>query len=153
MNKKIDIRILDSRIGTIFPFMNYVTKGSSAIDLRACIKKKLKLSSLESILLPTGIAIHISNPEITAMILPRSGLGHIFGIVLGNSVGLLDSDYQGQIMVSIWNRSKKEYTVQPGDRIAQMVFVPVIRPVFNVVNNFTISTERGKKGFGHSGNQ
>ena len=153
MNKKINIRILDSRIGTIFPCLNYVTEGSSAIDLRACIKKKLKLSSLESILLPTGIAIHIANPKITAMILPRSGLGHIFGIVLGNLVGLLDSDYQGQIMVSIWNRGKKEYIIQPGDRIAQMVFVPVIRPVFNVVNNFNIITERGKKGFGHSGNQ
>ena len=150
--KKINIKILDSRLGVIFPFLKYATKGSSALDLIACLKHKTELLSLQTILLPTGIAIHIANPNITAMILPRSGLGHKFGIVLGNLIGLLDSDYQGQIMVSLWNRSSEKYYISPGDRIAQIVFVPILRPEFNIVNNFTIHTDRGKKGFGHSGN-
>lgn len=149
--KKINIRILDARLGIVFPFLKYATQGSSALDLIACLKHKTELLSLQTILLPTGIAIHIENPEITAMILPRSGLGHHFGIVLGNLVGLLDSDYQGQIMISVWNRSAVKYCISPGDRIAQIVFVPIIRPEFNIVNNFTIHTDRGKKGFGHSG--
>jgi dUTP pyrophosphatase len=150
--KKINIKILDSRLGTVFPFLQYATKGSSALDLIACLKHKTELSSLQTMLLPTGIAIHIANPSVTAMILPRSGLGHKFGIVLGNLIGLLDSDYQGQIMISLWNRSKVKYCISPGDRIAQIVFVPIIRPELNIVNDFTMYTDRGEKGFGHSGN-
>ncbi|CAL4044052.1 dUTP diphosphatase [Buchnera aphidicola] len=149
--KKINIKVLDSRLGKEFLFLKYATEGSAALDLIACLEKKLRLLSYQTVLLPTGIAIHIADANITAMILPRSGLGHKFGIVLGNLIGLLDSDYQGEVMVSLWNRSKKTYFIRPGDRIAQIVFVPIIRPEFNIVNNFTIKTDRGNKGFGHSG--
>ncbi|XBC43819.1 MAG: dUTP diphosphatase [Buchnera aphidicola (Floraphis choui)] len=152
MNTNINIKILDSRIGTEFPHLNYATKGSSGLDLRACITCKQDIFPNTTALLPTGIAIHIENPCISALILPRSGLGHNNGIVLGNLIGLIDSDYQGQIMVSIWNRSTKLFSINVGMRIAQIIFVPIIRPNFNFVKSFCTSiSERKEKGFGHSG--
>lgn len=132
--------------------LSYATKGSSALDLRACINKTLRFESFQTILLSTGISIYINDPNISAIILPRSGLGHNHGIILGNSVGLIDSDYQGEIMVSLLNRSKDTFYINPGDRIAQIMFLPVIRPVFKIVDHFKEETKRGKKGFGHSGN-
>ncbi|PPI86360.1 dUTP diphosphatase [Candidatus Pantoea edessiphila] len=150
MIKKIDMKILDSRLGKTFPLPSYITPGSAGIDLHACIYSTLKITPNDTKLLPTGISIHILDPEVAAVILPRSGLGHKNGIVLGNLVGLIDSDYQGELMMSIWNRSQKSFFVNPGDRIAQLVFVPIIKIEFNIVNNFTHST-RGKSGFGHSG--
>ncbi|WP_343154215.1 dUTP diphosphatase [Buchnera aphidicola] len=128
----------------------YATSGSSALDLKASISKKILLHATEVILVPTGISIYIENPYITALILPRSGLGHKNGIVLGNLVGLIDSDYQGELMISLWNRSKKEFYIYPNDRVAQIVFVPIIRPVFSVVQEFK-KTDRHTSGFGHSG--
>ncbi|WP_422667440.1 dUTP diphosphatase [Buchnera aphidicola] len=146
----IKIKIIDVRIKELFSLPTYATLGSSGLDLRACIQKKIILKSKQTILIPTGIAIYISNPNITALILPRSGLGHKKGIILGNSVGLIDSDYQGELMISLWNRSLKDFYVIPGDRIAQIVFVPIIRPTFRVVENFDKSI-RYNQGFGHSG--
>ncbi|CAL4325651.1 Deoxyuridine 5'-triphosphate nucleotidohydrolase [Buchnera aphidicola (Cavariella theobaldi)] len=146
----IEIKIINSCIKNFSLLPTYATTGSSGLDLRACIKQKIKLKSKKTILVPTGIAIHISNPYITALILPRSGLGHKKGIVLGNLVGLVDSDYQGEIMISMWNRSIKDFCIMPGDRIAQIVFVPIIRPNFNIVEDFKESI-RANKGFGHSG--
>ncbi|XBC40730.1 MAG: dUTP diphosphatase [Buchnera aphidicola (Nurudea yanoniella)] len=152
MNNNIEIKILDSKIGTKFSYPNYVTSGSSGLDLRACIDYKRVLFPNDTFLLPTGIAIHIKDPFISALILPRSGLGHNHGIVLGNLIGLIDSDYKGQIMVSIWNRSNKTFEITVGMRIAQIVFLPIIRPNFNFVEDFTTkNTEREEKGFGHSG--
>lgn len=146
----IDIKILDERLHGNLQSVTYQTPGSSGIDLRAMISHKLHISSNEVMLIPTGIAIFIKDPLITAMILPRSGLGHNHGIILGNSVGLIDSDYQGQLMISIWNRGVSKFLIQPSDRIAQLVFLPIIKPVFNIVNMFE-KTERNIKGFGHSG--
>ncbi|WP_343182506.1 dUTP diphosphatase [Buchnera aphidicola] len=146
----IQLKVLDPRIGKDFSFIKYQTAGSSAIDLYAMVEKKTDIYPKEVVLLKTGIAIFIQNPFITAIILPRSGLGHYHGIILGNSIGLIDSDYQGELMVSIWNRHSKKFSIFPGDRIAQLLFVPIIKPKFQIVNNFR-KTERNTKGFGHTG--
>ncbi|AXF78168.1 dUTP diphosphatase [Erwinia tracheiphila] len=150
--KKIDVKILDPRVGEAFPLPTYATSGSAGLDLRACLDEAIFLAAGGTTLIPTGLAIHIANPQLAAVILPRSGLGHKHGVVLGNLVGLIDSDYQGQLMVSVWNRSKDAFTIQPGERIAQMVFVPVVQAEFNLVNDFDTS-DRGEGGFGHSGRQ
>ncbi|AUX95264.1 dUTP diphosphatase [Mixta gaviniae] len=150
MMKKIDVKILDARVGKDFPLPAYATSGSAGLDLRACLDAPQELAPGATALLPTGLAIHIADPSLAAVILPRSGLGHKHGIVLGNLVGLIDSDYQGQLMVSIWNRSQQSFTVQPGERIAQLVFVPVVQAEFNLVEDFDASA-RGEGGFGHSG--
>ncbi len=148
--QSIQLKILDPRIGGEFPLPHYATDGSAGMDLRACLDQPLELAPGQTELLPTGIAIHISDPGLAAVLLPRSGLGHKHGIVLGNLVGLIDSDYQGQIYVSCWNRGSSAFTVAPGERIAQMMFVPVVRPAFEVVNEF-IESDRGVGGFGHTG--
>ncbi len=150
--KKIDLKILDPRIGNEFPLPTYATEGSAGIDLRACLDDKLVILPGETHLIPTGLSIYIADPNLAATILPRSGLGHKHGMVLGNLVGLIDSDYQGPLMVSMWNRGAKEFTIEPGDRIAQLVFVPVVQAEFNIVSDFE-ETERGEGGFGHSGTQ
>ncbi|PID51375.1 MAG: dUTP diphosphatase [Pasteurellales bacterium] len=148
--KQIDLKILDNRIGTEFPLPAYATEGSAGLDLRALIEDKMVVKAGETVLIPTGISIYIADPNLAAMILPRSGLGHKNGIVLGNLVGLVDSDYQGPLMVSLWNRSTTDFTIEVGDRIAQLVFVPVVQASFNLVQDFD-QTERGEGGFGHSG--
>nr|WP_113868666.1 dUTP diphosphatase [Brenneria salicis]NMN90062.1 deoxyuridine 5'-triphosphate nucleotidohydrolase [Brenneria salicis ATCC 15712 = DSM 30166]RBP59256.1 deoxyuridine 5'-triphosphate nucleotidohydrolase [Brenneria salicis ATCC 15712 = DSM 30166]RLM31483.1 deoxyuridine 5'-triphosphate nucleotidohydrolase [Brenneria salicis ATCC 15712 = DSM 30166] len=150
MMKKIDVKIVDPRIGQQFPLPTYATPGSAGLDLRACLDQPVELKAGETTLIPTGLAIHIADPHLAAMILPRSGLGHKHGVVLGNLVGLIDSDYQGQLMVSVWNRGQQTFTIEPGERIAQMVFVPVVQTEFNLVEDFVCS-ERGEGGFGHSG--
>lgn len=150
MMKKIDVKIIDARVGKEFPLPAYATSGSAGLDLRACLDAPQVLAPGATALLPTGLAIHIADPSLAAVILPRSGLGHKHGIVLGNLVGLIDSDYQGQLMVSVWNRSQESFTVQPGERIAQLVFVPVVQAEFNLVEDFDASA-RGEGGFGHSG--
>ncbi|MGL5954545.1 dUTP diphosphatase [Providencia rustigianii] len=150
--KKIDLKILDARIGTEFPLPTYATTGSAGLDLRACISAPIDLAPGQTELVPTGLAIHIADEQLAAVILPRSGLGHKHGVVLGNLVGLIDSDYQGPLMVSVWNRGDKVFTIEPGERMAQMVFVPVVQAEFNIVDNFD-ATERGEGGFGHSGRQ
>ena len=147
---KIQVKVLDSRVGSEYPMPHYATGGSAGMDLRACIDAPLALSPGESALLPTGIAVYIGDPGFAAVLLPRSGLGHKHGIVLGNLVGLIDSDYQGQLMVSCWNRSQHAFTVQPGERIAQMVVVPVVQAALEVVDEFA-QTDRGDGGFGHTG--
>lgn len=147
---KLQVRILDPRLGTEFPMPDYATAGSAGVDLRACLDEALTLAPGDCELLPTGMAIHIGDPGLAAVILPRSGLGHKHGIVLGNLVGLIDSDYQGQLMVSCWNRGDTTFTVEPGERIAQMVLVPVVRAALEVVEDFEAS-ERGAGGFGSSG--
>jgi len=148
--KKIELKILDSRIGADFPLPQYATSGSAGMDLRACIDHSMSLEPGETKLIPTGIAIHIADPTIAATILPRSGLGHKHGIVLGNLVGLIDSDYQGQIFISCWNRGDTTFEINPGDRMAQLVFLPVIQAEFDLVDEFGAS-DRGEGGFGHSG--
>ena len=148
--KKIDVKILDQRIGNEFPLPTYATPGSAGLDLRAVLDQQLVLQPGETKLIPTGLSIHVADPNLAAVILPRSGLGHKNGIVLGNLVGLIDSDYQGPLMVSLWNRGQQPFTVEVGDRIAQLVFVPVVQAEFNLVTDFTAS-ERGEGGFGHSG--
>ncbi len=150
--KSIQLRILDPRLGHEFPRPDYATDGSAGIDLRACLDQTLTLDPGLCELIPSGMAIHISDPELAAVILPRSGLGHKHGIVLGNGVGLIDSDYQGQVMVSCWNRGTAAYTIEPGDRIAQMVFVPVVQADFEVVEEFEPS-DRHTGGFGHTGSR
>ena len=150
--KKIDLKILDPRVGNEFPLPAYATEGSAGLDLRACLDEALTVEPGQTHLVPTGLAIHIGDPSLAATILPRSGLGHKHGIVLGNLVGLIDSDYQGQLMVSVWNRGQSTFTIEPGDRIAQLVFVPVVQADFNIVNDFD-SSNRGEGGFGHSGRQ
>ncbi|MBE1300379.1 MAG: dUTP diphosphatase [Alteromonadaceae bacterium] len=147
---KIDVKILDSRIGSEYPLPEYATPGSAGMDLRACIDEALTLAPGQSELVPTGLAIYIADPGLCATILPRSGLGHKKGIVLGNLVGLIDSDYQGPLMVSLWNRSNEEVQIQPGERVAQLVILPVLQPKLEVVEAFTES-ERGQGGFGSSG--
>lgn len=147
---KIQIRILDERIGNEFPLPDYATDGSAGMDLRACLDEHLHIPPGEAHLVPSGIAVHIADPEIAAVLLPRSGLGHKHGVVLGNLVGLIDSDYQGQVMISIWNRSQHKVVIEPGDRVAQMVFVPIKRVDFELVEEFTRS-ERNDGGFGHTG--
>ena len=148
--RPLKVRILDARLGTAFPLPAYATTGSAGLDLRACLDVPLVLEPGRAQLLPTGLAIHIEDPGLAAVILPRSGLGHKHGIVLGNLVGLIDSDYQGQLMVSCWNRGQEPFTVQPGERIAQLVVVPVVQVALEVVADFTDSA-RGAGGFGHSG--
>ncbi|WP_312055945.1 dUTP diphosphatase [Pantoea brenneri] len=152
MMKKIDVKILDARVGKEFPLPTYATSGSAGLDLRACIDDVLDIVPGTTTLVPTGLAIHIADPDLAAVILPRSGLGHKHGIVLGNLVGLIDSDYQGQLMVSVWNRGQESFSLQPGDRMAQLVFVPVVQAEFNLVEDFDASL-RGEGGFGHSGRQ
>ncbi len=146
----LKVRILDARIGTQLPLPAYATDGSAGMDLRACIDAPVTLAPGQTQLLPTGLAIHIDDPGFAALILPRSGLGHKHGIVLGNLVGLIDSDYQGQLMVSMWNRGQSTFVIEPGERIAQLVVVPVVQVELEVVNDFATSA-RGAGGFGHSG--
>ncbi|EGY35400.1 dUTP diphosphatase [Aggregatibacter actinomycetemcomitans] len=148
--KKIDVKILDQRIGTQFPLPAYATEGSAGLDLRALINESIAIQPGEAKLIPTGLSIYIADPNLAAVILPRSGLGHKHGIVLGNLVGLIDSDYQGPLMVSVWNRGAEPFKIEVGDRIAQLVFVPVVQAEFNIVSEFN-ATERGAGGFGHSG--
>ena len=148
--KKIELKVLNKDFNQEFGLPQYATDGSAGLDLRACIEEPLNVASRETVLIPTGLAIHIKDNNMAATILPRSGLGHKHGLVLGNLVGLIDSDYQGQLFVSCWNRSDKDYTINRGDRIAQMVFVPIIQTQFEVVEEFN-NSERGEGGFGHSG--
>ncbi len=150
--RKIELKILDQRLGSEFPLPEYATDGSAGMDLRAMLDATLELRPGQTELIPTGMAIHIEDPHQAAMILPRSGLGHKHGIVLGNLVGLIDADYQGQLFVSCWNRGDRSFQVEVGERIAQLVIVPVIRARFEVVGEFNAS-ERGAGGFGHSGRQ
>ncbi|WP_431047255.1 dUTP diphosphatase [Roseateles sp. L2-2] len=144
----IDLKVLDRRMAEQLPA--YATSGSAGLDLRACLDEAITLSPGDTVLVPTGLAIHIGDAGLAAMILPRSGLGHKHGVVLGNLVGLIDSDYQGQLMVSVWNRGKDVFTIQPMERIAQMVIVPVVQPTFRVVDDFDASS-RGEGGFGSTG--
>jgi dUTP pyrophosphatase len=148
--RALKVRILDARLGSEFPLPAYATAGSAGLDLRACLTEPLVLEPGRAELIPTGIAIHLDDPTLAAVILPRSGLGHKHGIVLGNLVGLIDSDYQGQLMVSCWNRGALPFTVRPGERIAQLVVVPVVQVELDVVADFAAS-DRGAGGFGHSG--
>jgi dUTP pyrophosphatase len=148
--RPLKVRILDARIGKEFPLPQYATGGSAGLDLRACVEAPLLLEPGKSELLPTGLSIYVEDPGLAAVILPRSGLGHKHGIVLGNLVGLIDSDYQGPLMVSVWNRGREPYTVQPGERIAQLIVVPVVQVDLEVVEDFA-ATSRGAGGFGHSG--
>jgi deoxyuridine 5'-triphosphate nucleotidohydrolase len=148
----LKVRILDPRIGKEFPLPAYATAGSAGLDLRACLDTALVLESGRAELIPTGLAIHVEDPGLAAVILPRSGLGHKHGIVLGNLVGLIDSDYQGQLLVSCWNRGREPFTIQPGERIAQMIVVPIVQVELQVVEEFT-ATARGAGGFGHSGSR
>jgi len=148
--RALKVRILDARMGTEFPLPAYATGGSAGLDLRACLAGPLVLEAGRAELIPTGIAIHVDDPSLAALILPRSGLGHKHGIVLGNLVGLIDSDYQGQLMVSCWNRGAQPFTIRPGERIAQLVVVPVVQVELEVVADFAASA-RGAGGFGHSG--
>ena len=146
----INLKILDPRIQNEFGLPNYATPGSAGLDLRACLDEPLELLPGKTELIPTGIAIHIGDASLAAVLLPRSGMGHKHGIVLGNLTGLIDSDYQGQIFVSCWNRSKRAFAISPGDRIAQMVFIPVVQAQFNVVEDFD-ETDRAQGGFGSTG--
>jgi len=148
--RSIELKILDSRIGDSIPLPHYATDGSAGLDMRACIDAPLSVTPGETVLVPTGLAIHIGDAGLAAVLLPRSGLGHKHGLVLGNLTGLIDSDYQGQVFVSIWNRGGNTYEIEPGERIAQMVFIPVEQVKFNIVDEFDDS-DRGDGGFGHSG--
>ena len=148
--QKIQLKILDSRLGDTIELPNYATSGSAGLDLRACIDENMILEPGETILIPTGLAIHIDDPSLAAVLLPRSGLGHKHGIVLGNLVGLIDSDYQGQVFVSCWNRGQTAFEIVVGERIAQMVFIPVVQVGFEHVEEFSDS-DRGTGGFGHTG--
>ena len=149
-SQTIELKILDSRLGQDFPLPEYATTGSAGLDLRACLAEPLIVHPGETHLIPTGMAIHIADPGLAAMVLPRSGLGHKHGIVLGNLVGLIDSDYQGELLVSCWNRGHAPFTITVGERIAQLIIVPVVRAEFAIVQDFTPS-DRGTGGFGHSG--
>lgn len=148
--RALKVRILDERLGREFPLPAYATAGSAGLDLRACLAAPLTLVPGRAELIPTGLSIHLEDPALAAVILPRSGLGHKHGIVLGNLVGLIDSDYQGQLMVSCWNRGAEPFTIRPGERIAQLVVVPVVQVELEVVEDFA-SSARGAGGFGHSG--
>jgi dUTP pyrophosphatase len=150
MDHIVEIKVLDERIGREIPLPQYATPGSAGLDLRACLDRDLSLEPGATQLIPTGLAIHMGNPGLAATILPRSGLGHKHGIVLGNLVGLIDSDYQGQLFVSCWNRGREHFTIRIGERIAQLVFVPVVRAELRIVDSFHPSL-RGEGGFGHSG--
>ncbi|HHC74607.1 MAG TPA: dUTP diphosphatase [Thiothrix sp.] len=148
----IDFKILDPRIGDTIPLPNYATVGSAGMDLRACLDEPLTLLPQQTALIPSGIAIHIADPHLAATLLPRSGLGHKHGIVLGNLVGLIDSDYHGPLFISCWNRGQTPFTIEVGERIAQLVFVPVVQVQLNLVDDF-VQTARGEQGFGSSGRQ
>ena len=148
--RRLQVRILDPRIGNEIPLPQYATQGSAGLDMRACLAEPLLLAPGQAELVPTGLAIYLENPSLAAVLLPRSGLGHKHGIVLGNLVGLIDSDYQGPLMVSCWNRGSTPFMLAPLDRLAQLVFVPVVQPGFVVVDDFA-SSERGTKGFGSTG--
>ena len=148
--RRIQAQILDSRLGTEFPLPEYATKGSAGLDLRAMLNEDLQLEPGQTVLIPTGLAIYIEDPSLAAMILPRSGLRHKHGIVLGNLVGLIDADYQGQLQISCWNRGSSSFTITPGDRIAQLVLVPVIQAQLDITDNF-MESERAAGGFGHTG--
>ena len=148
--RSIELKILDARVGDTIPLPHYATDGSAGLDMRACIDESLTVSPGDTVLVPTGLAIHVADPALAAVLLPRSGLGHKHGLVLGNLTGLIDSDYQGQVFISCWNRGSTPYEVSPGERIAQMVFVPVEQVRFEVVEDFADS-DRGDGGFGHSG--
>jgi len=149
-SKAVQLKIIDPRLGREIPLPEHATEGSAGMDLCACVEGKKSIHPGETLLIPTGFAMHISDPDIAAVILPRSGLGHKHGLVLGNLVGLIDSDYQGQVFISCWNRSDKTFDIEPGMRIAQLVFVPVVRADFEIVDSFQVS-ERGAGGFGHTG--
>lgn len=148
--RPLKVRILDPRLGQEFPLPAYATAGSAGMDLRACLAAAMVLEAGRAELVPTGLAIYVEDPGLAAVLLPRSGLGHKHGVVLGNLVGLIDSDYQGQLMVSVWNRGREPFTIQPGERIAQLVVVPVVQVELQVVEDFATSA-RGSGGFGHSG--
>ena len=150
MTNVVQLKVLDARVGSEFPLPEYATEGSAGLDLRACLDAPVTLAPGDTHLVPTGIAIYIGDPGLAAMLLPRSGLGHKHGIVLGNLTGLIDSDYQGQLFVSVWNRGKDTFTIEPGERIAQMIIVPVVQVMFEQVEEFEAS-RRGAGGFGHSG--
>jgi len=150
MKPIVQVKILNPKVNQAIPLPQYATPGSGGLDLRACLDESVVLNPGDTQLIPTGLAIHLEDPNLAAMILPRSGLGHKHGVVLGNLVGLIDSDYQGELMVSCWNRSHTPFTIEPGERIAQMVIVPVVQVAFDVVEEFTES-ERGAGGFGSSG--
>ena len=148
--RKLKIRILDARVGRDFPLPRYATDGSAGLDLRACIDAPLRLAPGKAELIPTGLSIYLEDPKLAAVILPRSGLGHKHGVVLGNLVGLIDSDYQGPLMISCWNRGEADYEIAPGERIAQLIVVPVVQVALEWVADFD-ATARGEAGFGHSG--
>lgn len=148
--RSIELKILDPRVGDSIPLPHYATDGSAGMDMRACIDEAITVAPGETVLVPTGLAVHVADPALAAVLLPRSGLGHKHGLVLGNLTGLIDSDYQGQVFISCWNRGSKSYEVQPAERIAQMVFVPIEQVELKVVEEFDAS-ERGAGGFGHSG--
>lgn len=150
MKRDVQLKILDSRIGKDIPLPEYATHGAAGMDLRACMDAPLALAPGETSLIPTGLAIHIEDPALAAVILPRSGLGHKHGIVLGNLVGLIDSDYQGQLFISCWNRGNESFTIEVGDRIAQLVFVPIVQAALQIVDDFEES-HRAEGGFGHTG--
>ncbi|OTG89104.1 dUTP diphosphatase [Acinetobacter sp. ANC 3813] len=147
---KVQVKVLDARLGTEWPMPTYATAGSAGLDLRACVEETTVIEPGQTVLVKTGLAIYIEDVNFAGLILPRSGLGHKHGIVLGNLVGLIDSDYQGELMVSVWNRSQTAFNLEPGERLAQYVLVPVIQAQFDVVNEFE-ATERGAGGFGHTG--
>lgn len=147
---KVQVKVLDSRLGTEWPMPNYATSGSAGLDLRACVDSSTVIEPGQTVLVKTGLAIYIQDTGFAGMILPRSGLGHKHGIVLGNLVGLIDSDYQGELMVSVWNRSQTAFSLEPGERLAQYVLVPVVQAEFEQVDEF-VATERGTGGFGHTG--
>lgn len=148
--QSIQLKILNPKIGNTLPIPSYATEGAAGMDLRACLESPLQLAAGESQLIPTGLAIYIQDPGLAAIILPRSGLGHKHGIVLGNLTGLIDADYQGELLISCWNRGRDHFTIQPGERIAQLVIVPIVRANFEIVESFTDSA-RGTGGFGHTG--
>ena len=150
MKKPIQLKILDQRIGNEFAVPDYATDGSAGMDLRACVDQTTTIAAGQTVLIPTGLSIYVADPSLAAVLLPRSGLGHKHGIVLGNLTGLIDSDYQGPLMVSLWNRSETDFSVEPGDRIAQMVFVPIVQASFEIVDEFKQS-DRADGGFGHTG--
>ena len=150
MKKSIQLKILDQRLKSEFGVPHYATDGSAGLDLRACIDQSMSIEPGQTELIPSGMAINIGDPNLAAVLLPRSGLGHKHGMVLGNLTGLIDSDYQGQVFISMWNRSQNSYTIEPGDRIAQMVFLPVLQCDFEEVDEF-VTTQRGEGGFGHTG--
>lgn len=150
MKTPIQLKILDPRIGTEFEIPDYATDGSAGMDLRACVNESTTIEPGQTVLVPTGMSIYVADPSLAAVLLPRSGLGHKHGIVLGNLTGLIDSDYQGPLMVSVWNRGNTAFTVEPGDRIAQMIFVPIVQAKFEIVEEF-VESDRAGGGFGHTG--